>query len=172
MNKPTISIIAALSENLVIGKDNRLPWYIPKDLQRFKELTMNHPVIMGRKTYESIGKPLPGRIIIVMTHDQRFQAEGALIAYSLEEAIQLAQAKDTKEIFIIGGAEIFKQAMHIADRLYLTLIKGNFEGDAFFPDFSNFSTIISKEERETNGLKYTFLTLGPKQSLGSVNSPT
>ncbi len=131
-----ISIIAAMGRNRAIGYKNTLPWRLPADLQRFKQLTLGHHILMGRKTYESIGRPLPGRTSIIITRQPNFQAEGCLIAYSLDEAIDLAKSRGEQEAFIIGGAEIYAQALFIADRMYLTLVDAEPEADAFFPEFN------------------------------------
>ena len=155
-----ISIIAALDEKRGIGKNEQLPWHIPKDLKRFKELTTGHTVIMGRKTFESIGKALPNRINIVITQNPKFDAQDAIMVHSLEEAIEKAQERGgNEEIFIIGGGEIYKQAIKKADKLYLTLVKGDFNCDTFFPDYSDFKKVISKKELQSNIYKYIFLEL-------------
>jgi dihydrofolate reductase len=130
---PVISLVAALARNRVIGSGNRLPWHLPEDLRRFKRLTMGAPVIMGRKTHESIGKALPGRRNIVVTRQAGARFEGCEVAGSLEAA--LALAGDVPEVFVIGGAELYRLALPRADRLYLTLIDANYDGDAFFPEF-------------------------------------
>ena len=127
-----ISLICAASQNGVIGVDNRLPWRLPADLKRFKALTMGHHIVMGRKTHESIGRPLPGRTNIVVTRQQNYPAEGCLVASSLAKAIELGQAD--QEIFIIGGAIIYRQALEFADRIYLTVIHQDFAGDTFLFD--------------------------------------
>jgi dihydrofolate reductase len=130
-----ISLIAAMAENGVIGRDGQLPWHLAADLKRFKRLTMNHTLIMGRKTWESIGRPLPGRRMIVITRQVNFPAEGATVAASLEEAITLARQTSDDEAFVIGGAEIYRLALPIADRMYLTQVQAQVEGDATFPEF-------------------------------------
>jgi dihydrofolate reductase len=157
--KPIVSIIAALSENNVIGKNNKLPWHISEDLKRFKQLTLHHPVIMGRKTFVSIGKPLPGRTNIVITRDENYKAEDVTIVHSLKEALNVAKEKAEEEIFIIGGAQIFEQTIKVVDKLYLTLVKGNFDGDAYFPDYSAFSKIVSQQTSRDQNYSYTFLDL-------------
>lgn len=131
--KPRISIIAAVAKNGVIGRGGRLPWHLPADLKYFKALTLGHHIIMGRKTFESLGKPLPGRTNVVVTRQAEYRAPGAVVTGSVEQAIA-ACAGDT-EIFIIGGAELFAQAMDRADRLYLTEIQRDFEGDVRFPEY-------------------------------------
>lgn len=159
MNKPQISIIAAIGQNRELGKDNKLLWNIPDDMKRFKELTTGHLVIMGRKTYESIGKPLQNRINIIITRDKNYKQENCLIAYSLEEAIELGKAKENEEIFIIGGGQIYNETINIADRLYLTIIKGEFNADTFFPDFSRFKKVVFKKTGQYQQYNYTFLEL-------------
>lgn len=127
-----ISIIVAVSENGVIGKDNQLIWRLPNDLKRFKALTLGHPMIMGRKTFESIGKPLPGRTSIVITRNQDFKADGILVVHSLEEALTEARKIEQQEVFIIGGGELYKQALPTADKLYITEVETVTNGDTFF----------------------------------------
>lgn len=129
----TISFIVAASENNVIGKDNKLPWCLPTDMRYFKNVTWGMPVIMGRKSFESLGKALKGRTNIVVTRNKDWKAEDAQVVQTIDGAITVAAQSDAKEIFIIGGAEIFRSALPSADRIYLTLVHGNFEGDAFFP---------------------------------------
>jgi len=154
-----ISLIAALSENHVIGKDNQLPWHISEDLKRFREITRGHPVIMGRKTFESIGKALPNRLNIVITRDLSLKYEDVVVVNSIEEAISIAEERDPDEVFIIGGAQIYDQAIKIADKLYLTLVHTEIEGDAYFPDYADFKKVVSKTEGQEDGFKYTFLDL-------------
>ncbi|MCL5970543.1 MAG: dihydrofolate reductase [Patescibacteria group bacterium] len=151
-----ISLIAALSENRVIGKDNKLIWHIPDDLKHFKEITLNHPVIMGRRTYESIGRILPDRTNIIITRDKEYKIEGAIVVNSLDDAISVEQKENIDEIFIIGGGQIFEQAISLADKLYLTVIEGSFDGDTFFPDYSNFKKTSESETFEYNGMRYRF----------------
>lgn len=131
-----ISFIVATDENNVIGKNNRLPWHLPSDMKYFKNQTWGMTVIMGRKSLESLGKPLQGRKNIVITRNTDWKPEGVQVAHSVAEAIALAKQTGVKEIFIIGGAEIFKATMSIADRIYLTRIHHKFEGDAYFPEVS------------------------------------
>lgn len=161
--KPIISIVVAIDNNLGIGKDNKIPWNMPDDRKRFRDITMGHPVIMGRKTFESIlsyiRKPLPGRTNIVVTRDTNYYVEGAITAHSLDEALQIAKEHDKKEIIIGGGSELFKQAMPVVDRLYLTVVDGTFEADTFFPDYSNFTKKAHEEMGEANGFKYKYLIL-------------
>jgi len=159
MPKPKISIICALSENRAIGKNGRLLWHIPEDLERFRKLTLGHPVIMGRKTFESIGKPLPDRLNIIITQKSDFTHPGCVICHSLTEAIEAAAKKEKEEIFIIGGGQIYTQAIGLADKLYLTLVEGNFEADTFFPDYSAFKKVVFEKKGEAQGLKYQFIEL-------------
>lgn len=158
--KPHISMIAAIAkENRAIGKNNKLLWNIPEDLTRFKKITSGHPIIMGRKTYESIGRPLPGRTNIVLSRNIEKNIEGCILASTLEEAIKKAIEIDKAEIFIIGGGEIFKKGILVADKLYLTLVEGDFEGDVFFPDYSAFTHALHEEKHTTAGYTYTFIDL-------------
>lgn len=128
-----LSLIVAMAKNRVIGINNTLPWHIPEDLKRFKALTMGHHMIMGRKTFDSIGKPLLGRTTVVVTRNHDLQIAGCVMAHSLDEAI--AVCADDNEIFVIGGAELFKAALPLADMLYLTEIQHEIAGDVFFPQF-------------------------------------
>jgi dihydrofolate reductase len=156
-----ISIVVACSNNNVIGKSNGLPWYLPADLRRFKELTTGHTVAMGRKTYESIPekfRPLPHRKNIIITRDQNFSATGATVVHSIQEAIEAA---GNEELYIIGGAEIYRQAMSIADRIYLTEVDANIDGDTFFPNINleewHETTREPHEKDEKNPYDYTFV---------------
>ena len=128
-----ISLIVAMSENQVIGNRGQLPWHLSADLKQFKKLTMGHHIIMGRKTFESIGRLLPGRMSIMITRQSRYSAQGALVANDLDQALQLATGDS--EIFVIGGAEIYRQAIDWVDRLYLTRVHATIDGDTFFTDF-------------------------------------
>jgi len=127
-----ISIIAAVASNGVIGRDGGLPWHLPGDLRRFRELTVGHAVIMGRKTYESIGRPLPDRVNIVISRQTGFAPSGVVVAGSLQEALALAAGES--EVFICGGGEIYRQALPLADRIYLTRLDRPYGGDVHFPD--------------------------------------
>ncbi len=131
--KMILSLLVAADENNVIGKDNQLPWHLPNDLKYFKNQTWGMPILMGRKTFESIGKPLPGRKSIVITRNKEWKHEGVSVVHSTEEAISKAREFGVKEIFVIGGAEIFNTSFEKAERIYLTRIHHSFEGDAFFP---------------------------------------
>lgn len=160
-----ISLIAAFDSSRAIGKQNALPWYLPADLKRFKMLTIGHPIIMGRKTYESIGKPLSGRANIVLTREARYEAAGCKVVHSVEQALEAAKKapNDSDEIFVIGGAAIFKEFLPRADKMYLTLIDHDFGGDVFFPEFDRTEwREISREPHdpdEKNPYSYTFLVL-------------
>jgi dihydrofolate reductase len=162
---PRIAIIAALGAgSRAIGKENKLLWHIPEDMKRFKALTVGHPVIMGRKTWESLPekfRPLPQRANIVVTRDLAYEARGASIASSLEEAIAKAKkAEGSEEIFIIGGGQLYAEALPLADLLYLTLVEDAKEGDVFFPEYEKeFTKVISDESHESEGLKYRWVDL-------------
>jgi dihydrofolate reductase len=157
---PRITIIAALARNRVIGKDDRMPWHISEDLKRFKALTLGHPVVMGRKTFQSIGKPLPGRDNIVVTRSHALAAPGCRVVHTLAEA--LAAAQGAAEVFVIGGAEIYALALPLADRLLLTEVDAAVDGDAYFPDFDRGAwREISREPGSApgpDGLRYDFVT--------------
>jgi dihydrofolate reductase len=156
-----ISIIVAIAENNVIGDNNQLIWHIPGDLKRFKALTMGHHIIMGRKTWESIGRALPGRISIVISRNPNYLAKGAIVVTSLEDA--LAKAQLDNEVFIIGGAQIYEQALPLANKIYLTQIHKSFEGDVSFPNIDkNLWKQVSSEKgkpTETDGLEYSYIDL-------------
>lgn len=159
----TISIIAAVASNNIIGRDNKLPWHMPADLKWFKKLTMGHHVLMGRKTFEEFRKPLPGRVNVVITRNPNWSADGVAIARSVDEAISKAEAAGDAEIFIIGGAEIFAQVLHRADRMYITRIHAEPEGDTFFPEFDDVNEwkLVDAEHCEAdekNAYPYSFLT--------------
>ncbi len=157
MNKPTISIIAAHDKNKNIGQAGKLPWNLPADLKRFKEITIGHPIIMGRKTFDSIGRPLPKRDNIIITRGD-LSIPGVTITHSLEEALAEAKKKTSGEIFIIGGGEIYRQAMELADKLYLTLIDKEFTGDTFFPDYNQFKE-TRRETHQGDEFTYHFVEL-------------
>jgi dihydrofolate reductase len=125
-----------MDETRGIGVEGRLPWHLPADLKRFKSLTMGHHLIMGRKTFASIGRPLPGRTTIIVTRDQSFQPEGCLVAHSLETALEFARLDLEDDVFVIGGAEIFVQAIELADRIYLTQVHSRLPADVYFPEFA------------------------------------
>ncbi len=158
-----VSIIAAIGIGRTLGKSNDLLWRIPDDLKRFRTLTTGHPIVMGRKTFDSIisslGKPLPNRTSVVVTRDTSWQHDGVLTAGSIEEAIEKAKALDN-EVFVIGGGQIYEQALPFADRLYLTIIDATKDADIYFPAYEDtFTKIISQEAREHEGLKYRWVEL-------------
>jgi dihydrofolate reductase len=138
-----VSLIAAMAENRAIGIDNRLPWRLPADLKRFKALTMGHPLIVGRKTFDSIGRPLPGRRLIVVTRRQGWAPRGVEVVHSIEEALERT---GDEEVFIGGGEEIFRLSLDRADRAYLTCIQKEFPGDAFFPELDGSWRLVEKED--------------------------
>ena len=158
-----ISIIVAMDETRGIGLDGRLPWHLPADLKRFKSLTMGHHLIMGRKTFASIGRPLPGRTTIIVTRDQSFQPEGCLVAHSLETALEFARLDLENDVFVIGGAEIFVQAIELADRIYLTQVHSSLPADVYFPEFAaaDWQEIDSEYHPadEKNRYPFTYKTL-------------
>ena len=139
-----ISLIAAMGKNRELGFGNKLPWHLPDDLKRFKALTRGHAIIMGRKTYEAIGRPLPERKNIVITRNRDYVAPGCIVVASMEDAIK--EAGDDNEIFVIGGAEIYKLALPYADRMYLTLVDAEIPADVFFPEFDESGWVITKTE--------------------------
>jgi dihydrofolate reductase len=132
--RPRLSLIVAMARNRVIGRDGKLPWHLPADLKRFRALTMGHHILMGRKTWESIGRPLPGRASIVITRTAGYAAAGATIVHSLNDALE--SARGDSEVFVIGGAEVYRDALPLADRIYLTELQADFEGDVLFPAFA------------------------------------
>ena len=139
MSRMRISIIAAVAENGVIGRGGQLPWHLSADLQRFKRLTMGHTIIMGRRTWESIGRALPGRRTVVVTRQPNYRIDdvGVAVAASLDEALKIAEAGDDTEAFIVGGAELYREALPRADRLYLTRVRAQVEGDTYFLKFDD-----------------------------------
>ena len=156
-----ISLIAAVGKNNVIGVDNKLPWKLSADLKRFRQITSGKPVIMGRKTFESIGKPLPNRINIIITRDKTYKADGCAIVNSAEEALKATEGNE--EIMIIGGEQVFREFLPKSNKMYLTIIDKNFEGDVYFPEYDkNEWKELSREEHEDDGLKYAFVNLERK----------
>jgi len=156
-----LSAIVAISENNVIGKDNELIWKLPRDMKHFKDTTTGHYIIMGRKTFESNGRPLPNRTNVIITRDKDYKAEGCIVVYSLEDALK--EAKNDSEAFIIGGGVIYELAMPFVDRIYLTKIHHSFEGDTFFPELNMNEWNITEERffepDEKNEYPFTILTL-------------
>lgn len=159
-----ISIIVAFDEEGLIGRDNKLPWHLPADLKHFKTITMGHHMIMGRKTFESIGKPLPGRVSVVITRQKNLEIEGCIVVHSLEEALE--KCKGREEVFIIGGAEIFNASLNLASDLYITKIHHRFGGDTYFPEISeSIWKEVSNEFRnadEKNEWDYSFIKYSRK----------
>jgi dihydrofolate reductase len=155
----SISLIVAMAKNRTIGIDNTLPWRCPEDLKHFKTLTMGHHMVMGRKTFDSIGKPLPGRTTVVVTRNQELKIEGCVMAHSLQDAIAACEGD---EIFVVGGAEIYAQALPLADTLYITEIQQDVEGDAWFPEFdkSEWKEVArdKRSQSEPQPLEYHFVT--------------
>jgi dihydrofolate reductase len=156
----TVSIIVAIARNHAIGKNNKLLWHLPNDLKHFKDVTTGHTVIMGRKTYDSVGKPLPKRRNIIVTR-QAISIEGCEVVNSIEAALALCANDD--EVFIVGGAEIYKQSLSLTDRIYLTIIDHDFDGDTFFPELNNEEWKETERENfepdEKNKYSYSFITL-------------
>ncbi len=155
-----ISIICIIAKNRAIGYRNKLLYNIPEDMEHFRKITVGHTVIMGQKTYESIGRPLPERINIIISNEPNFTATGSLVSHSIEQALKLAGGEEKQEIFIIGGGQIYKQFIDLADKLYLTVVDDEPEqADTFFPDFSQFTKVIKQEDHEYQGLKFKFVEL-------------
>lgn len=160
-----LSIIAAMSLDRVIGRDNRLPWRLPSDWARFKKLTMGHCLLMGRKTFESIGRPLPGRTTVLLTRQREYAPADVLVAYSLEEALRMVTGD---EVFVAGGAEVYRQTLPRADRLYLTVIKTRFQGDTYFPEYDEADwQLLTQEQHEAtdeNPYPHSFLVYERKKA--------
>lgn len=163
-----ISIIAAMDQKRGIGKNYIIPWHIREDLIHLRNLIKGHVVILGRKTFDSIvyyynrsGKEMPARLYIVVTRDKNYvpARPHATVAHSVDQALGLAKKEEKEEIFIIGGQQIFKQTFYLVDKLYLTIVEGDYHCDAFFPDYSNFTKVVAEEFRESEGHKYKFLEL-------------
>lgn len=153
-----ISIICAIGKNRAIGRNNKLLWDIPEDMDHFKKTTMGHPVIMGGNTFLSIGRALPGRKNIIVTRDIDFIAPGCEISHSLEDILKKYK-NSAEEAFVIGGGQIYAQALPHADKLYLTIVEDEPAADTYFPDYSEFGTIVSESSHESCGLKYKFIEL-------------
>lgn len=153
-----VSLIVAVAKNGVIGVNNTLPWHLPEDLKRFRALTMGHHIIMGRKTYDSLGRLLPGRTTVIVTRNKNYQVEGAIVAHSLEDAIKACGSDD--EVFLIGGAELYQDGLKWAKKLYLTEIDASYEGDAHFPEFgvSDWQLVEHEVHTSVNGLGFTYKT--------------
>ncbi|MDP3724381.1 MAG: dihydrofolate reductase [bacterium] len=164
---PRVSMIAAIGRNRELGKNNRLLWSIPEDTRHFRALTKGHVVIMGRRTFESIGRPLPNRTNIVISRKLEKQHDQVLFYQSLDDALRRALEIESSrqdgigpEVFIIGGGQIYAEALPFSERLYLTIVEGTFEADTFFPDYEKeFDHVVSKETKSDDHFTYTFLTL-------------
>jgi len=158
----TISLIVAAAENNAIGKNNQLLWHLPNDLKFFKNTTWGMPVIMGRKTFEAVNKPLPGRFNIVITRQAAWKAEGTIAATDLDDAIQKAKATNCNEIFVIGGGEIYQQSMALADKIYITRVHALLDGDTFFPEIDEHTwqlTALQEFDADVkHGYAYSFQT--------------
>lgn len=160
MEKPRISLISAIArKDRAIGKDNALLWHIPEDFKHFKELTSGHAIVMGENTYRSIGRPLPNRTNIVLSQSADFAPEGVVVVRSIEEALAEAKAVEQEEVFIIGGASIYRQFIPLADRLYLTLVEGEYEADTYFPEYAEFTKTLSEEAVDNGTNRFSFVTL-------------
>lgn len=161
MNKPIISLIAAIGKNRELGKGNDLIFKIPEDMKFFREKTAGHPIIMGRKTYESIGRPLPNRVNIIVSRNSDYKVpDGVLKVKSIEEAISRAKQFERSEVFVIGGSQIYQLALPYADKLYLTLVDAEVpDADAFFPDYSQFRRVISQRKSSDDNYSYIFIQL-------------
>ena len=162
-----IAIMAAVAGNGVIGKDNDLAWHLPADLRHFKRTTTGHYIIMGRKTFESLGKPLPNRTNIIVTRNPDYRQEGAIVAHSLQAALDLAERGDQEKVFILGGGEIYRQAMSLADYMYITEVHAEFEGDTFFPeiDMSVWKEVRREDHPadEKNAYAYSFVEYAKRE---------
>lgn len=155
-----ISIISAIARSdRAIGKNNALLWSIPEDMRHFRELTTGHTVIMGENTFRSIGRPLPNRTNIVLSMDAGLTLDGCVVVHSTDEALKKAREAEQEEIFIIGGASIYQQFIPFAERLYLTLVEGEYAADTFFPEYSDFTKIISEETVDNGTHKFSFVIL-------------
>lgn len=158
-----ISLMVAHDPEFVIGKDNKLPWHIPEDLAYFKKHTVGKGMVMGRNTYESIGRPLPKRRNIIVTRNVDYQAEGADVVHSIDDAIRLAEEVH-EEVMIIGGEQIFRSVLPIADRLYITLIHKNYEGDTYFPEYGEVWKLVNESERQLSGdIPFSYLVFERKE---------
>jgi dihydrofolate reductase len=156
-----LSLIVAMAKNRVIGANGRIPWHLPNELKLFKSLTMGHHIVMGRKTYESIGRLLPGRTTVIVTRQRDYSVPGAIVAHSLKDALEACKADD--ECFVIGGAELFREALPIADRLYLTVVDAEPAGDTFMPEFDRgvwketSSQAFPADDKHAHAYRFTIL---------------
>jgi len=165
-----LSIIVAVANDNVIGINNTLPWHLPEDLKRFKALTMGHHIIMGRKTYESLGRLLPGRTTVIVTRNKQYHVEGAIVVNSLEEALAASTADN--EAFLIGGAELYQIGLSIANKLYMTEVHADFDGDAFLPelDLEDWHVVSKESHQSEKGLSYSYVTYMRRGASSTVSS--
>jgi dihydrofolate reductase len=165
MKRPIISLVAAMAKNRVIGKDNKMPWHLPADLKHFKSVTMSKPIVMGRKTFESIGRPLPGRENVIISRNNDYAADGCIVVHSIEDALTLLA--DYKEIMIIGGGFLYSQIINQTDKLYLTYIDLKIDGDTQFPEFEHLDLVeinnVKHSKDDKNPHNYQFVDYQVKQ---------
>ncbi len=159
VKKPKISLVVAMAEKRVIGRLNTLPWHIPEDLKQFKKITMGKPIVMGRKTFDSIGRPLPGRTNIVISRDANWTSSGTRSVQTVDQAIEIAASEGTDEIMVIGGAQIYEIVMPRADRIYLTEVHAPVDGDAFFPAYSDKEWREVSREHHDGSPDFSFIIL-------------
>jgi dihydrofolate reductase len=163
-----ISQIVAISVNRAIGKDNDLIWRLPADLKHFKEITMGHCMLMGRKNFESIGRPLPGRTTIIVSRDLKYKIDGCHTVHSIADGIELAKSLEEKELMIIGGGQIYDQSLKLTDQIYLTEVHEKFDADTFYPELDENNWLTTSEEKnikdEKNKFDFTFKTLERKKA--------
>ncbi|MTJ55195.1 dihydrofolate reductase [Anabaena sp. UHCC 0253] len=170
-----ISLVAAISENRILADSTKedihvgIPWNIPSDERRFQEITRRHPIIMGRKTYTTFNTPIPNCTNIIVTRDPNFQAFGCLVFNSLQKAIEWVKMSETEEIFIAGGGEIYAETIKFANKLYLTIVEGNFVGDIYFPEFADFGETTKEEKFQENGFKFKFVEI--ERCVKEITSP-
>jgi dihydrofolate reductase len=162
---PLISLIAAISENRILADSTKedihvgIPWNIPSDELFFQETTRRHPIIIGRKTYSTFNTPIANATTIIVTRDPNFEAFGCVVLHSLQEAIAWAKMNETEEIFIAGGGNIYTEAIKFADKLYLTIVEGDFVGDIYFPEFANFGKVTKEKKMQENGFNFKFVEI-------------
>ncbi|HCQ20322.1 MAG: dihydrofolate reductase [Aphanizomenon flos-aquae MDT14a] len=172
---PLISLIAAISENRILADSTKehihggIPWNIPSDELYYRQKIRRHPVIIGRKSYSTFNKPIRNCTTIILTKNPNFQAFGCVVLHSLPEAIAWAKMSETEEIFIAGGGQIYTEAIKFADRLYLTIIEGNFVGDIYFPEFADFGKFIKEKKMQENGFQFKFVEI--ERRVNEVTSP-
>ncbi|MEN3332568.1 MAG: dihydrofolate reductase [Blastocatellia bacterium] len=163
-----VSLLVAMDERRGIGKQGRLPWRLSTDMKRFRQLTMGHHIVVGRKTFESIGKPLAGRQMIIVTRDRDYKAAGCFTVHSITDAIELAHARGEAELFICGGAEVYRETLDLAERIYLTQVHADCDADTFFPEFNRDDWLETASERhaadEKNEYPFTFVVLVKKRA--------